>query len=71
MQYGYNTHDNWDVDEESLITLHDMSKLQVEYTSQGNQDKLAMLEADLKKVMKLGKKIKELHLEKKYKNAKY
>jgi hypothetical protein len=37
MQYGYNTHDNWDVDEETLITLHDMSKLQSEYTSQGNK----------------------------------
>jgi hypothetical protein len=28
MQYGLNTHDKWDVDDETLITLHDMSKLQ-------------------------------------------
>lgn len=70
MQYGFNTHEKWDVDEETLVTLHDMSKLQGEYTSQGNKEKLEELKKDLKKVMRLGKKIKDLNTEKKYKNAK-
>ena len=60
MQYGYNTHGDWDVDEETLITLHDMSKLQGEYAGRGERDKLKTLEKDLKTVMKLGKSIKDM-----------
>jgi hypothetical protein len=70
MQYGFNAHDDWDADKETLVTLHDMSQLQAQYASQGQREKLAMLEKDLKAVIRLGKQIKQLETEKQFKNAK-
>ena len=70
MQYGLNTHGKWDVDDETLITLHDMSKLQEEYAKNGEREKLSVLQKDLKTVMKLGKQIKDQFAEKSFKNAK-
>jgi hypothetical protein len=70
LQYGYNRHQQWEADEESMITLHDMSKLQAEWANSGQQDKLAALRKDFETVLKLAKQIKQLTQQKKYLNAK-
>jgi hypothetical protein len=43
MQYGFNTHQKWEVDDETLVTLHDMTQLQAEYSGRGEREKIAAL----------------------------
>jgi hypothetical protein len=46
------------VDEETLITLYDMAKIQREYTVEGEKEKLTAITKDVKTVLKLGEQIK-------------
>lgn len=43
MQYGFNRHEKWAVDQETLITLHDMTKKKEEYVFSGQRTKLDSL----------------------------
>ncbi len=47
------------MDPDTLITLHDMSKLKTEYLESSN-DKFKKLQSDTKTVLELGTKIKKL-----------
>ena len=37
MQYGFNTHQKWEVDDDTLVTLHDLTKSQSEYSREGQK----------------------------------
>lgn len=69
MSYGFSKQEKWEVDDDTLVTLHDMSKLQREWASLGEKDKLQALQKDFKTVLKLGEQIKHLQQELKYINA--
>jgi len=60
MGYGFSQQQHWDVDDDTLVTLHDMSKVQRECTSRGEKERLQMLQKDIKTVLKVGQKIKQL-----------
>lgn len=61
--------EKWDVDEETLVTLHDMSKLKAEFLANNSPEFSALLK-DLKTVFEIGRKIKNLQQELKWVQAK-
>ena len=67
--YGFDRQDRWDVDDETLVTLHDMAKLRGEYAGRGERERLAGLEKDIKTVLAIGEKIRQLQTDLKYINA--
>ena len=54
MGYGFDPQYNWQVDHDTLVTLHDMSKLQSESASRGDRQALHHIQKDLKAVLKIG-----------------
>lgn len=70
MQHGFDRHPHWEVDSDTLTTLHDLSKLQGQLAANGEQERLKVLREDFKRVLRLGERILELQRRKKYVNAK-
>ena len=60
MELGFERHDDWNVDEETLKTVVDMAKLQEEYVYIGDKNKITTMNNDIKIVVKYGKRIKLL-----------
>lgn len=48
----------WQVDDETLTTLHDLSKIKDELKLNGENEKLKLILKDFDQVLQIGKKIK-------------